>query len=240
MSSIEHGVVLPEQYTYIEELLMKYQLASAGGQYAIFPVVQDARAGAIGPDVLNPYFDAIEFWAKLFRWNRGAIRFKILQTPATPAELLVDPNRRFGTIAVLPTETVLSDTGLETWSFASDLQQRAVVEAEIVHSYASHANSYWTYGCPLDVTPNTFPYEVIMIQGSGLVQPVDATIWRAVGDDFMLGHQLAVPFLHLTALPKDSKGKEKSKSQSAPTLDQSVGREAFTKKVIEALSAIKR
>jgi len=226
-SSIEEGAVLPEQFHTVEGILAKYVSASAFASIAnVYLPVTDLQIGNTLD--ANPYTDAIEFWRKVFRWHRGAIRFKLVPTPATDAQLAADPTRRYVSMVLIPIEPGPT-VGPPAWVTTCDTKQRAVLEFEVPWLYNAAVCSNWCFGCAIDDPCNTLTYDSVLFSGSIVpAGAVTCSIFRSVGEDFSFGHLLPMPFIADVFPPPAAKkvipdDKGKAKIVKETTLDQSVG-----------------
>jgi hypothetical protein len=216
--SAEQGAVLPEQFSTIEGTLMKYTSTGVPSPVlTVFVPITDVRIGKT-TDV-NTYADAIEFYRQIFRWHRGGIRFKMLPTPATVAQLAADPTRRFNVIIGFPTEDVGDPPTLPSaWITPSDNQLRGVVETEIPWLYGTYVCTNWAAGCQIDLPVNELFYEFGLFQGG--TGGITAGVYRSVSDDFMFGHVLPTPTLEN---PFEVETLSKVPQPFIPRLDQSLG-----------------
>ncbi len=219
-SAYEAGVVLPEQYSGIEELCMKYS------------VVDDPAVGITGlvaqydlrDDSLTAITDPLNFWGTCFRWNRGAVRWKFIFEPTTLAAV-----RFVSIIRVLNQAGV--NTGQVDWQVIMDASLRSVLEVELVWPLNAQVNSYWN-SITADNNVNLEPYSYFIgdVNGNPVVP---AAAWRSAADDFVFGHQIAMPYLDYTppappvaALARNHLALRKKKLTSVsltPELDQSLG-----------------
>jgi len=175
----EAGLILPEQYSGIEELCMKYSR---------FPLVTDVNITSVIAEYdlrsalpLQVTGDSLTFWAVCYRWNRGGLRYKFaMSSPTLP------------TVSHISFLTCPLNGSTIDFEMICETAQRKTLEAEIPWDLPTYANSYWA-GLNADLIANTLgtDYQIVSMPG-GTPATINAT-WRACSDDYMFGHQLAVP-----------------------------------------------
>jgi len=180
-SAYEAGLVLPEQYSTVEELTMRYDHVEATPAFSGLVTQYDNR-----DNTLTACEDIIEFFAVCYRWNRGGIRWKVFFTP----DELPDSKRYCYFIRILIEN---NSTGGSDFTMVLDNRLRSTVEAEIPWVLNTHSVSYWNC-IAADRLANKEPYIYQVTDDTGTVlTPLGR--WRSVADDFMFGHQLAMPVL---------------------------------------------
>lgn len=174
----EAGVVSTEQFTTIEELCMFYTT-----YVDATPTFVDAITTTLSYDDLdgNPItaLDHLAFWAPCFRWNRGGLRYRfgVVPTSAWFAGLQ-DPVG-----GSIPSHFAVADTRF-----------KGVTEFEVEWPLGVPVTSYRKSLVDSDDDITYPPWIPIWAPFSGSVDPaVPEWICRAAADDFMFGHQLAVP-----------------------------------------------
>lgn len=230
----EAGLILPEQYSGVEEILMKYGFNPVDAtEGEIYPVIAiyDARPG--GGTQKESH---IHYWAQCFRWNRGGLRYKLIPTP-DPAST----TSRY--VTMTQKAEVLS---FPDFSIVQDRDVRSVIEFEIPWCLPTYANSYWN-AIDQDTLVNIPPYDYAIVD----ILPTDIptpNAYVAVADDYVFGHQLAIPthdYVYVPPAREMVPAQLKQAKLSAPTpqiylglqppeLDQSFGlpdavREKLTK-----------
>lgn len=211
-SAYEAGVVLPEQYSGIEELCMKYNSVSLT-DYVISGLVSyyDLRSGVKGQPE-----DAIDYWAKCFRWNRGGVRFKLLFSTS----VLTDALRYVGLSRARTGSTSTVD-----YLVMCDTSLRSVLECEIPYPLNAPVNAYYPE-IIADTRVNLEPFTYTVAEPEGGTTLAPLAIFRALADDFMFGHQLAMPTYAYTLSPPPPLSRVapvvKPQAKTPPKLDQSL------------------
>jgi len=230
----EAGLVLPEQFTGIEELCMRYgPLYNTATQAdELVPVIAQYDTRDL---TLNSEEDALSFWGKCFRWNRGGLRYKLL-LPESIEVASVDTPFRYAAAAIVDTTPHLVAASMYG-IFVQDNTLRSVCEFEWPWPLTSYANSYYAE-LAQDLHVNTTAARAhvgVLDPGSAQNESIPITFaWRAAADDFMFGHQLAVPiqaYVPPSPPPAKAKGKQKVsvprsgkiEQPKLPELDQSFG-----------------
>jgi hypothetical protein len=224
----EAGLILPEQYTGLEELCMRYSAFGFGSTADVVPLIAqyDLVTG-----VLQDGTDHLVFWGKCYRWNRGGLRYKhVLVTTV------------LGTSDRISYVSLNSTDGGGANAYAPiDHNQRSVIEYEVPWVLGTYANSYWDV-LAQDRYVNTAPVDIVFVYpGSGV--RTNLLNWRAAADDYTFGHQLAVPTYAFTPpLPVVPDSEEKARGRlllahtQEPKLDQSFGLpDAVREKLVQYL-----
>lgn len=190
--AVEKGVVLPEQFTTVEETLMKYTqstLTPLTNANLYLPLSQ-ALAGNTA--INNPYTDALTFWAPLFRWYRGSLRYKLLVQPSTAAQVEANPFARYVMVGLNdiaqpgdPPETAYS------FQAVCDSNLRSVAEFELPWLFSGPCASWWADEVAIDEEMQKLFYAAAVTKGDGNFDA--AFVYRSVGDDFMFGSILPTP-----------------------------------------------
>lgn len=168
----EKGVVLPEQYSTIEELCMAYTTLR---QQAF----ADLPASVISETLVWNGQDAdyAAFFGQCFRWNRGALRYKLAGVVTTNRFIAAE----------------LSYNGaLPSYRVVADMSERSVLEFEIPSPIGAPFNSFWNASIAPDNTAVAPSWDFNFDKSDGTAINVTYPM-RAVGDDFMFGHQIAMP-----------------------------------------------
>lgn len=201
-AAYEAGSVLPEQYSTIEELCMRYELVNPAAQITGL-VSQYERDGLTPTDT----GDALQFFGEVFRWNRGGARWKFAFNVTT----LPDATRY-----VIGTRTLINNvSGGADFTVILDNRLRGVLEFEIPWVLNSPMNSYWL-AITADYNANKEPYEYQITDIAG-ASVTPTAIWRAATDDFVFGHQLPMP---TTAMPTSITRKVQELRKTQPQLDK--------------------
>jgi hypothetical protein len=214
----EAGVVLPEQYTGVEETCLKYS------PYLDETNTPDASGYVVGtlvqPTSIASNLDFAGFWQDCYRWNRGGLRYKLIPRKYDPGDAA----------SPLILGAIAQPGGTPSYWSIADLRTRGALEAEIPWPLPTYMNSYWDSDVvpDVDVVTPAWNYKVFLLSGSSPVAGFYG--FRAVSDDWVFGHQIA-PSLYTNTPPPLSKGKEKETlhNNNAPELDQSLGLSAITR-----------
>lgn len=209
VAAYEAGAVLPEQYTTVEELCMRYELLDSASQVTGL-VSQYQRDGL----TIISTGDALEYFARCYRWNRGGVRWKFLFNTTE----LPDSDRY-----VFATRQLIDNlSGGADFTVVLDNRLRGVLEFEIPWVLNASMNSWW-YSIVADYNVNKEPYTFEITNLLGTTLTPDG-VWRSCTDDFMFGHQLPMPVLVYTPPVPPSNVSPISKMAKIATdkLDQSL------------------
>lgn len=222
MAAAESGMVLPEQFTGIEEICMRYHPMAK---------VAPLTSGDILPTLCQTDFrtlaaidtsDCLSYFGQCYRWNRGSLRYKIITV--TTGSTSQD---RYATLAA-------QRDGLGGTQYAGamilDRDQRGAIECEIPWPLGTFMNTYWN-NYANDVAVTTAPYG-FDLDSLGSAPTIDY-MFRAAGDDFVFGHQLAVP-TYAFVVPPATLPKVTPVTPPDPKLDQSLGLSLATQEKITA------
>lgn len=232
VGAYEAGLVLPEQYTGVEEVCMKYhrlfiESTETNQIQAVTPLVTQ----------LADTEDHASFFNRLFRWNRGGVRYKVVPKDYSATGLY----GTFWALAAKSVEPGLRQPG-KSYEAMSDFRNRGVLELEIPWALGTYLNSFWIDTVEMDTDANTASLVIEPIRGDDLADPYSKgfIVYRCVADDFVFGTQFATDTSPATAVlvgvsranyttSKDAKRKEPQKASlkdekpPAPELDQSLG-----------------
>lgn len=221
----EAGLVLPEQYTGVEEICMKYACytdAENDATTLVKPTLTEDLANVTNLDYLG-------FFATCYRWNRGGLRYKLVPSTWSNADS-----------EAVTAYAASVETGYPAPSYLaiSDLRARGCVEFEIPWCLSTYMNTYFLLTFPQDLLAVSPPWELVVGNLARTAGYPGMVGYRSAADDWVFGHQIATdtyPFASSNvAAHQSSKGKTKEPQTIAPELDQSLGltptvREKLTK-----------
>ncbi len=181
-TSYEAGMVLPEQFTGVEEVCMRPSiLTTTVGAISVNDIQPLVSQNDLQSGLVNYAEDMVSFWAPCFRWNRGAVRYKLVYTTSS-----VDADR-FSNISF--NRVVPEDGDQQAAVMWTDHNLRSITEFELPWVLPTFMNSFWD-AIAQDRIVNTSPYNT-SLNTTGAAALVG--MYRSLGDDFVFGHQLAMP-----------------------------------------------
>lgn len=197
----EAGIVSTEQFTTIEELCMWYMTYFS--PTVAFPnsITTTLSRKNLAGNVIGAG-DHLSFWAPCFRWNRGGLRYRLAGIP------------NGGAVA----GSLVDSGGGQYPSFMSiaDSRFKSTMDFEVEWPLGVPLNSFYDSGVGDDDDDITPPWIFDWIEMMGQDPGTPADVYRAAADDFMFGHQLAVPTYTATA---EEPPASRTRRGTHPTID---------------------